>query len=251
MITVENIERRLRKIDYTKPSPSREMLEALMADGRSRILKASETDKLCADSERYFEFCLSQVGSFCAASYNAVEIALMINIQPIYIAAAINLYGCDWGHRFLGLKRFAALDRGINTVWKSADAWFALGECQNRTKNIFGDASKGQTTLRRAIQSGDMDIIRQVAHEFPHRAMSILQPRKEMLYTDPRAEKSKKEREAAKAAAQAAGKKLAERGAFNDMGSVFNGAITPRNTDRGFSDSSETRSAVNGRRFRV
>lgn len=53
MITVENIERRLRKIDYTKPSPSREMLEALMTDGRSRILKASESDKLCADSEAF------------------------------------------------------------------------------------------------------------------------------------------------------------------------------------------------------
>ena len=69
--------------------------------------------------------------------------------------------------------------------------------------------------------------------------------------TDPRAEKSKKDREAAKAAAQAAGKKLAERGAFNDMGSVFNGAITQRNTDRGFSDSSEARTTVSGRRFRV
>lgn len=226
MITVKNIESRLKTIDYTKPNPPRELLEELVSDGRSRILKYAKTEGLCRLSSKYFEFCLSQVGSFCTAPYNAVEIALATGMQPIYIAAAINLYGSDWAHKFFGLKRFAQEERGEYTVWKSADAWFALGECQNRTKESPGSISTGQAHIRLAVRKGDLDFIRYNAQHFPHRMMSILAPRKELLYKDPRIEKSKAKREAAKQAAAEAGKKLAEPGAFNDMGNVFNPAIT-------------------------
>ncbi|QZE58918.1 hypothetical protein MPK64_gp015 [Erwinia phage pEa_SNUABM_16] len=252
MITVKNIELRLKRIDYTRPSPTRERLEELVADGRSRILKAAQIDGLCPESDRYFEFCLSQVGSFCTASYNAVEIALCIGLQPIHVAAAISVHGFEWSHRLLGLKRFAALDRGSFTVWKSADAWFSLGEAQRRAANVYGDQtiSVGQSKLRQAIRTSNMDVIRQIAQAHPHRVMSVLAPR-HALYTDPRAEKARREREAKKKELAAEGKKLAERGSYNDLGTVFNGPITKPDRTRGIDDSSQTRSTVSGRRFRV
>lgn len=253
MITVQKIEARLKRLDYTRPTPSREMLEGLMKDGRTRILSKSATNDLCKDSLEYFEFCLSQVGSFCTASYNAVEIGLSLNIQPIYIAAAINLYGSDWQFRFLELKRFGLLARGDYSVWKSAGAWFGLGECRRRLvrAGATSEISTGQSILRMAVRKGEMDKIREIAEKFPHRMMSILDMKREPLYNDPRIAASKKAREKAKAEAAAAGKKLAEPRSYSDMGAVFNGPITPRNTDRGFSDSSETRGTVSGRRFRV
>lgn len=225
MITAPNIESRLKKIDYTKPDPSREMLEALVSDGRSRILKSARHIGLCPNSDRYFEFCLKQVGSFCTASYNAVEIALATGLQPIYIAAAINLYGMEWAHKLFGLKRFNFADRGDYTVWKSSDSWFCLGECKNRTKDTTGTISVGQNQLRIAVRRGDLEFIREAAEFFPHRMMSILMPRKDLLYKDPRITAARAKREADKKAAEAQGKKLVERGAFNDVGNVFNPSI--------------------------
>ena len=253
MITVQKIEARLKRLDYTRPSPSREMLEGLMKDGRTRILSKSATSDLCKDSLEYFEFCLSQVGSFCTASYNAVEIGLSLNIQPIYIAAAINLYGSDWQYRFLELKRFGLLARGDYSVWQSAGTWFGLGECRRRLvrAGATSEISTGQSILRMAVRKGEMDKIRDIAEKFPHRMMSILDMKREPLYNDPRIAASKKAREKAKADAAAAGKKLAEPRAYNDLSAVFNGPIAPPNKDRGFSDSSETRATVSGRRFRV
>lgn len=253
MITVQKIEARLKRLDYTRPTPSREMLEGLMKDGRTRILSKSATSDLCADSMEYFEFCLSQVGSFCTASYNAVEIGLSLNIQPIYIAAAINLYGSDWQFRFLELKRFGLLARGDYSVWKSADAWFGLGECRRRLvrAGATSEISTGQSILRMAVRKGEMDKIREIAEKFPHRMMSILDMKREPLYNDPRIAASKKAREKAKAEAAAAGKKLAEPRSYSDLSAVFNGPIAPPNRDRGFSDSSETRTTVSGRRFRI
>ncbi|QZE58572.1 hypothetical protein pEaSNUABM28_00015 [Erwinia phage pEa_SNUABM_28] len=252
MITVKNIELRLKRIDYTRPSPTRERLEELVADGRSRILKSAQIDGLCPESDRYFEFCLSQVGSFCTASYNAVEIALCIGLQPIHVAAAISVHGFEWSHRLLGLKRFATLDRGGFTVWKSADSWFSLCEAQRRATAVRGDQviSTGQSKLRQAVRNGDMAKILEIAQSHPHRMMSILDVRKE-LYSDPRLEKSKREREAKKKELAAEGKKLAERGSYNDLGTVFNGPITKPDRTRGIDDSSQTRSTVSGRRFRV
>lgn len=233
MITVQKIEARLKRLDYTRPSPSREMLEGLMQDGRTRILKKSETD-LCADSDRYFEFCLSQVGSFCTAAYNAVEIGLSLNIQPIYIAAAINLHGGDWQYRFLELKRFGLLDRGDNTVWRSADSWFGLGEARRRLVHAgaSSEISTGQSILRMAVRKGEMEKIRMIAETNPHRMMSILNIRKEPMYNDPRTLAAKKAREKAKSDAAAAGKKLVEKGAFNDLGGVFNKTITKADPTR-------------------
>ena len=253
MITVQKIEARLNRLDYTRPSPDREMLEGLMKDGRTRILSKSAESDLCADSDRYFEFCLSQVGSFCTASYNAVEIGLSLNIQPIYIAAAIHLYGSDWQFRFLELKRFGQLARGDYSVWKSADAWFGLGECRRRLVSVgtTSEISTGQSILRMAVRKGEMDKIREIAEAHPHRMMSILGMKRDPLYTDPRIVASKKAREKAKADAAAAGKKLAEPRSYADLTPVFNGSIAPRDVTRGFSDSSETRGTVNGRRFRV
>lgn len=253
MITVQKIEARLKRLNYTRPSPDREMLEELMTDGRTRILKKSAKSDLCKDSDRYFEFCLSQVGSFCTAPYNAVEIGLSLDIQPIYIAAAIHLYGSDWQYRFLELKRFGLLDRGPNTVWRSGEAWFGLGECRRRLVQNWNstEISTGQSMLRTAVRNGNMDKIREIAQTNPHRMMSILDARKGTLYTDPRIVASKKAREKAKTDAEALGKKLAEPRAYGDLSAVFNGPITPPDKTRGLSDSSETRGTVSGRRFRV
>lgn len=257
MITVQSVEARLKNLDYTRPAPSKELLEELMSDGRTRILRASDRIGLCPDSDRYFEFCLSQVGSFCTAPYNAVEIALSINIQPIYVAAAISLYGIDWAQRLLGLKRLYLLDRGEQTVWKSADAWFGLGECRRRLVNNYkGDrtVSAGQSLLRNAVKNGDMEKVRAIAEAFPHRMMSVLEPRRDPVYTDPRLVKSRNQKELARKAAAAEGRTLiaeAERGSYGDLTPIFNGHISKPDRTRGISDSSETRSTVNGRRFRV
>lgn len=251
MITAQHIEARLTNLDYTKPVPSREWLEELMSDGRTRILKASERNGLCPDSVRYFEFCLSQVGSFCAASYNAVEIGLVLDIQPIYIAAAISLHGADWSHRFLGLKRFANLNRGPYTVWKSADMWFVLGEARRRITATKGsaDISQGQIDLRRAVRNSDIEFILDVARRFPFRMGSIMSDVRGQVYVDPRLEKAKKAKEKAKADAAAEGKKLCERGAFNDLGNTFNRTLGKSDKTRPVEDYSETRVARSGRRF--
>lgn len=248
MITVKNIELRLKRIDYTRPSPSREMLEGLVADGRSRILKSAEIEGLCPDSDRYFEFCLSQVGSFCAASYNAVEIALCTGIQPIYIAAAIHIHGFDWAHRLFGLKRLAQMDRGDYTVWRSADAWFSLCEAKRRARAVVGDQSisSGQSSLRQAIRNSDMDKIRQIAQSNPHRMLSILGDRT-FLYLDPRVEKSRKELEAKKRALAAEGKKMAEVGSYNDLSPVFNGPIVKRDTS--LPRTADSYSTTSGRKY--
>lgn len=232
MITVKNIEDRLRTIDYTKPAPDRAMLEALVSDGRSRILKSASIAGLCPDSDRYFEFCLSQVGSFCSASYNAVEIALACGLQPIYVAAAINVHGSDWGHKLLGLKRFATMDRGNYTVWRSGEFWYALGESQRRVEKIVNGLSQQQNELRKAINRADMEYVLRITESYPHRIMSLMDTRTELMYTDPRIERSKKQREKAKQEAAAAGKRLVDPGAYNDMSNTFNRSITPRDPNR-------------------
>ena len=249
MITAKNVESRLAKINYTRPDPEREELEELMRHGKTLILKSSDREGLCPMSTKYFEFCLKQVGSFCTASYNAVEIAMCIGIQPIYVAAALHLHGGDWAYRLLKLKRFGTLDRGINTVWESAGAWFSLGECRSR---IVGTptVSQGQTTLKQAIRMGDMNIIRQIAKSHPHRVMSVLDSRKGLLYTDHRIERSKRLRAEAKAKAEADGKKLAEPGKYNDLAPVFNGPITKSTYTRPVDDG-DTRTTLSGRRFHV
>lgn len=250
MITAKNVESLLAKINYTRPDPSREELEELVSHGRTRILKTAGIDGFCPLSRKYFEFCLKQVGSFCATSYNAVEIAMCVGIQPIYVAAALHLYGSDWSYRLLKLKRFGHLDRGIHSVWESGGAWFSLGECRSR---IVGSqtVSQGQGNLKTAIRLGDMEQIRQIVALYPHRTMSVLAPRIGLLYTDQRREKSKRDLEAKKKALEAEGKKMAEQGSYNDLSPVFNGPITRPDRTRGIDDSSETRSTISGRRFRV
>lgn len=228
MITAKHIESRLRTIDYTKPNPDRELLVALASDGRTRILKTAQTDGLCPLSDKYFEFCLSQVGSFCTAGYNAVEIAMSIGVQPIYVAAHIHLHGCDWAHRLLGLKRFACVDRGQYTVWSSGEAWFALGECQRRSKQHYG-ISSGQEALRKAIQKSEMPYVFAAAVTHPHRLMSILRPREGLLYRDPRVEKTLKQRAKAAAEAKAEGRSVLtteKRSEYGDMGKLFNGHLS-------------------------
>ncbi|QZE59259.1 hypothetical protein MPK66_gp015 [Erwinia phage pEa_SNUABM_2] len=250
MITAKNVESRLAKINYTRPDPSREELEELVSHGKTRILKTADINGLCPLSDKYFEFCLKQVGSFCTASYNAVEIAMCVGIQPIYVAAALHLYGSDWAYRLLKLKRFGHLDRGIHTVWESAGAWFSLGECRRR---ILGSqtVSQGQGNLKTAIRLGDMEQIRQIAAVYPHRVMSVLAARNGLLYTDQRIERSKRLRAEAKAKAEADGKKLAEPGKYNDLAPVFNGPIAKPDRTRGIDDSSQTRGTISGRRFHV
>ncbi|AWY08296.1 hypothetical protein HOT49_gp015 [Erwinia phage vB_EamM_Alexandra] len=231
MITAKNVESRLAKINYTRPDPSREELEELVGHGKTRILKTADINGLCPLSNQYFEFCLKQVGSFCTASYNAVEIAMCVGIQPIYVAAALHLYGGDWAYRLLKLKRFGRLDRGIHSVWESGGAWFSLGECRSR---IVGSqtVSQGQGNLKTAIRLGDMELIRQIAAKFPHRTMSVLAPRIGLLYTDQRREKSKRDLEAKKKALAAEGKKMAEHGSYSDLSPVFNGSIAKPDYDR-------------------
>lgn len=228
MITVKNIERRLKTIDYTKPNPPQELLESLVKDGRSRILKSAQEDCLCSLSNRYFEFCLSQVGSFCTAPYNAVEIALRIGVQPIYVAAAIYIYGLDWQQKFLGLKRFDRLDRGEYTVWKSSDAWFNLAECKHRVESVTHALSGPQSILRQAVRRGDMIAILKIAETNPHRMMSILPQRRGLLYDDPRMSLAKKKREQEAAASIAKGistNKPVGRSEYGDIDYQFNGAL--------------------------
>lgn len=231
MITAKNVESRLAKINYTRPDPSREELEELMSHGKTLILKSAKINGFCPLSDKYFEFCLKQVGSFCTTSYNAVEIAMCVGIQPIYVAAALHLYGSDWAYRLLKLKRFGQLDRGVHTVWESGGAWFSLGECRSRTVGNQ-TVSHGQGNLKTAIRMGDMELIRNIAAQFPHRTMSVLAPRNGLLYTDQRHEKSKRDLEAKKKALEAEGKKMVEQGSYNDLGTVFNGPIGRINHDR-------------------
>lgn len=202
MITVKDIERRVSSVKYDRPDPPSELLEKLVADGRSRILRVAETKGLDELSDQYFDFCLKQVGSFCSASYNAVEIALCTGLPPIYVAAFISVHGAEWEHKFFGLKRFNQVDRGPYTVWHSGGRWYNLQECQNRLSPISSETSSGQRSLTLSIRAGDLPAIFVTASHAPHRVMAILSGRKSLLYHDSRGDADKARREVEKVRAK-------------------------------------------------
>ena len=136
--------------NYKKPTA--EQMQAILADGRSRILKASDTNELCPLSVEFFPFCWSVIGRFGATSYNAVEIGSLCCIQPIYIACAVHEFGIDWAFRLFTLKRLVGFDRGENTIMQG-ETWFWSARelrrrCTYRTPEHTARQKKLMTILR-------------------------------------------------------------------------------------------------------
>lgn len=171
--------------DYKKPTA--EQMQELLTQGRSRILAASDTDQLCSLSVEFFPFCWSVVGRFGAASYNAVEIASLTKIQPIFIACAIHEYGLDWAYRLFTLKRLVGLDRGPNTIVQGATWHWSVSEIRRRVEPTSMSArSKRQTELVRMVNRGSIEDLVAAVKNTGNLIISVIEPKRRDVFRDPR-----------------------------------------------------------------
>lgn len=150
--------------NYKKPTA--EQMQAILADGRSRILKASDANELCPLSVEFFPFCWSVIGRFGATNYNAVEIGSLCRIQPIYIACAVHEFGIDWAHRLFTLKRLVGFERGENTILQGANMFWCVRELRRRCVYRTPDHTPRQKKLMTILRGESVaDMIQTVAHQ--------------------------------------------------------------------------------------
>lgn len=134
------IEKRIGKLNLSDYAiPSSELMDEILSEGKTRIINtAAGKKKLDALSEKYFEFCWTQVGHFGFYNRNAIEIGFVSQLPPIHIACAINRYGADWAVKFLHMKRITLVDRGDSTVIKTGTCYFAISDLK---RNLASDVS--------------------------------------------------------------------------------------------------------------
>lgn len=189
MITnyVQQVEKLLGSMTFDNyKKPTAEQMQQIVSSGRSRILRASESDELCDLSLEFFPFCWSVVGRFGASSYNAVEIASLTRIQPIFIACAIHEYGVDWAHRLFTLKRLVGVDRGLNTIMLGTNWHWSLAELHRRAQNMVVGRSRRQSVLLKTITRGDIKEVTKAVAENGNLVISIVNPNRRDVFIDPR-----------------------------------------------------------------
>lgn len=158
---VKQVEKLISKMDLSNiRRPSKELFNEILTSGRSRILKTAPSEGLCPLSVEFFSFCWISVSRFGAHSYNAVEIGALCNIQPIYIACAIQEHGMDWGYRFFKLKRIDGMDRGEFSVSSSQYWTWSVYEVKRRVasyismNNADPEIAPTYTRLRYILRTG-------------------------------------------------------------------------------------------------
>jgi len=170
--------------NYKKPTA--EQMTEILSSGRSRILKASESDQLCPLSVEFFPFCWSVIGRFGATSYNAVEIGSLCRIQPIYIACAVHEFGVDWAHRLFALKRLVGVDRGENTIMAGASWFWSARELRRRCVPRSPDHTPRQKKLM-AILRGESIADMTLTVEFQGSlVISVLGTHRQSVFIDKR-----------------------------------------------------------------
>lgn len=133
------IEKRIRKLNLSDYAiPSSELMDEILSEGKTRIINtALDNKKLDKLSEKYFEFCWTQVGHFGFHNRNAIEIGFVTQLPPIHIACAINRYGADWAVKLLHMKRITLVDRGDSTVIKTGECFFAVSDLKRNLRNYI------------------------------------------------------------------------------------------------------------------
>lgn len=185
MITTQQVEKRLGQVNFTQFNrPTETEIKAITLEGRSRILKDAATDGLCERSNKYFEFCWMTVGRFCSQSYNAVEIAYLVGMQPIHVAAAIQQYGHDWCYRLFTLKRFVGVDRGRHTIMQSTNWFWTPAEIAHRVNDVIGNTR--QAKLLHKIRNNRIEEIKTVLNAAPYAILSLIDQKRVPVFRDQR-----------------------------------------------------------------
>ena len=167
-------------------TPSEEQILSVLSEGRSRILKASSGTELCDLSIEFFPFCWSVVGRFGAASYNAVEIAALCGIQPIYIACAIHQYGIDWSHRLFTLKRLSGHDRGLDTVICGSTWCWSVRELRRRLPTSLDNMTNRQRAMRSSIKTSMVHELVDDVVQNSSLVLSVVEAKRIDVFRDPR-----------------------------------------------------------------
>ncbi len=96
-------------------------------------------------TDTYFEWCWTQIARLGPAPHNAVEIALMTNIDAFQIACYINTYGSEWSTVLFEKRRTLKKARGQFTAIKVGAAYWTACQLEDYAKRAL---AKTQNQIR-------------------------------------------------------------------------------------------------------
>lgn len=196
MYSAKEIESKLAKIDYNFYSrPSEALLDEVFRDGKSRVLASGNTTRLCKLSDTYFDFCWAQVAQFCVSSYNAVEIAFMVGIQPIYVAAYINRYGSDWSVKLFQRKGISEICRDEHSVVQTKDLFWSVYAIQQRLVPRTSLVTEAQKRMHGLLCQKRYSEFQAAASHTHTMLISLVTTDRQAIFNDPRVNKKTKAEE--------------------------------------------------------